>query len=418
MEVPSSLPPASTLAATQPATQSAGLPAPAGSPSPAVPPYTDPEDLRRGLALRLGSPEWTRLGLPAGLTQRAQAFVQAGQPLAQGDGQVLALVLAQWDSLEAAARHRLVPPPASLVVQAYLPAQASTPVLYARRGEANAPAAKQPIFLPIQPAAGEAAAGVTLGLAQAPVLQGFTQQISQDGRAVAYLDAEARVVVSVTMQVAGDGDIKQKTLLDQLVKLYGADDPYARARVFPRFRFPVDGIEASFYGLDRSLSSTQVVLLRETFLVYDRPAFEPLKSAMFGPGIAIVTMDRLKDAAGLNYSGTGIIVLVRRDLFGNKYQLAQVLAHEASHVLQGDLGPGDLCDQLLKREVAGQAIPNDFLAWDAARLLAGIRDQEVGGYHVSLWVLTRLGIHDTGWLYEVIRTGKANGQSLLIGCEE
>jgi len=178
----------------------------------------------------------------------------------------------------------------------------------------------------------------------------------------------------------------------------------------------VDGIEAAFYGLDRSLTSAQVILLRETFLVYDRPALEPLKPAMFGSGVSILVMDRLKDAAGMNYSGTGIIVLDRRDLFGNKYQLAQVLAHEASHVLQGELGAGDLCDQLLKREVADQTIPSDFLAWDADRLLHGIQDKEVGGYHVSLWMLTKLGIRDTAWLYDVIYSGRANGQSLRVGC--
>jgi hypothetical protein len=180
----------------------------------------------------------------------------------------------------------------------------------------------------------------------------------------------------------------------------------------------VEDVQAGLYGLDRSLSANQVLLLRDAFLSYDRPALQPLKGALFGRDTSIVVMDRLEDAAGMNFTGTRVIILDRRDLFGNKYQLAQVMAHEASHILQGELKMGDICTQLLQREVGDRTVPADLLGWDAERLLEAVESGAIGAYHVSLWVLARLGVRDVQWLYQVIQNGSANGQSLLIGCSK
>jgi hypothetical protein len=121
-------------------------------------------------------------------------------------------------------------------------------------------------------------------------------------------------------------------------------------------------------------------------------------------------------AAGLNYTGTGVVELDRRDLFGNRYYLAEVLAHEGSHVLQGDVNARDLCSEYMKREVGDHQIPDDFYQWTADQLIQAVKARQVRAYHVSLWVLDELGLHgeEFKWVQQVIRTGKANGESVVL----
>jgi hypothetical protein len=118
----------------------------------------------------------------------------------------------------------------------------------------------------------------------------------------------------------------------------------------------------------------------------------------------------------LTYTGTGVVTIDRKDLFGNKYALASVLAHEAAHVLQGGLPKNFTCQDVLRREIGNYTIPAGFYDWTAEELLAGIQDISIGAYHVSLWMLTQLNVQDGGWLLSVIRTGQANGNS-VVNCK-
>jgi hypothetical protein len=414
---------AATLAALIPPTL-----APSDTPTPLPVPQTqsDLDKLRQTLAQRVDSPEWARLGLPEDLDAHARAFVNNSETLSDADAQDLNAIVTQWQALEDLARRLLIPNEVGPVYQVYFytggaggasTGQNGTPVVYARSGPPQAVPGSQALYMPVYPSGAQDSD--PQGLLLAPVFAGLTQRISPDGRSIQYLDGRDRLVMVADGRVLDKRDAQGQTLLEKMSVLYDSNSPYLQASAFPRFVFPVDNVEAGFFGIDRSLSTSQILLLNETFHLFDRQALEPLKQIMFGPQVAIVILDKLKDAAGLNYSGTGVIVLDRRDLFGNKYQLAQVLAHEASHVLQGDLqSNGDICAQLLHREVGDKTIPPDFYNWDAVRLVEGIKNGEIGAYHTSLWMLTQLGIRDTAWLVKVIRSGTDNGKTLLVDCNQ
>ena len=81
-------------------------------------------------------------------------------------------------------------------------------------------------------------------------------------------------------------------------------------------------------------------------LLYNRPDLMVLKSAFLGPQVAVIVTNDLGRAIGLTYTGTGVVEIDRQDLFGNKYWIAMVLAHEASHVLQGAMP--DQCSTLFR----------------------------------------------------------------------
>ena len=375
----------------------------------------DHKRLQEELRKLIGTEGWASLGVPDDLAALAQAFVERDQPLDGSVSQWFQSLLDQRRMLEGLISKQVIAPPGiqpEIHVEDFKDEWGERiPVLYARAvGDRGA---RPQLFLIIRGEKGRA-----VGLALAPQLDKLEQRISPDGRFVLYFDERGRHLVSADALWVDKKDPDEKTLHEHLVDLYSKNNLYARASVFPRYTFPVEGIEAGFLGIELTLSYPQILLLNDAFSLYLRTELEPLKPAMFSSGISVIILDRLDVASGMNYSGTGLIILDRRDLFGNKYQLAQVLAHEATHVLQGDLTKGvDICKQLLRREVADQAVPVDMLKWNADQLLAAIDAGKVGAYHVSMWTLNRLNIRDLGWLQKIIQTGKYNGQSLLIGCD-
>jgi hypothetical protein len=213
-------------------------------------------------------------------------------------------------------------------------------------------------------------------------------------------------------------DLKERKLRDRLEALYPNHDYFAYSS-YPRFFLPGNEIKASFYGLEESLSAIQVLQLNEAFALYDRPEFAMLKSAFFGLDVSmIVTNNDLGRAIGLTYSGTGVIEIDRKELFGNKYWIAMVLAHEASHVLQGALPDHAVtCSEIEKREIGDHKIPIDFYNWSADELVQAVRDLRIGAYHVSLWMLNKLGMKNLQPFQEIIQTGKVNGESVVIDCK-
>jgi hypothetical protein len=235
---------------------------------------------------------------------------------------------------------------------------------------------------------------------------------------VQYLDNKGRVLVTVdepTLEANNDQDNMLRQILEGI---YGVDSPYAKASTYPRFRFPMDGMEAGFYALDVNLTYLQIVRLREALDLFNRATFASMKSDLFSADIAYVVIDKISGStAGLTYAGTGVVELDRRDLFGNRYILASVIAHEGSHVLQGAMPANAGCDTNVRREIGDQTIPDGFYNWDATTLLQAIKDSKIGAYHVSLWMLYKLGVPNTSWIVDAIHTGKVGDES-VVSCQK
>lgn len=248
----------------------------------------------------------------------------------------------------------------------------------------------------------------------APSVPGLTARLAADGQSAAYLDAQGRLILTAVARLLGSASAQDKKLGEILQNLYPKDSQYVKTSTYPRFQYNIPGVQAGFYGIDAVLSATQVILLKEALELFTRPVFQPLLPAMFKPEIAFTVIDKIGGiAAGLTFSGTGVVELDRRDLFNNKYFLASVIAHESAHVLQGDFPANAACADILRREVGDQTIPPDFLSWDATKLLAEIPALKIGAYHVSLWTLYKLGLGEIPWIAEAIRTGRVGGESVV-----
>jgi hypothetical protein len=259
--------------------------------------------------------------------------------------------------------------------------------------------------------------GDPVGLLPAPQIADLDQRISPDGGYVEYYQPGGRILLLADARKLNISDLKERRLRDQLDALYSISQ-YSMLAGYPRFYVPVAGIKAGFYGLEVSLTASQVLQLNEAFALYDRPELAGLKSALFGPDISVIVTNELGRAIGLTYTGTGVIELDRKDLFGNKYWIAMVLAHEGSHVLQGGLSePAVPCSEIEKREIGDHKIPEGFLGWNADEIIQAVRDMRIGAYHVSLWMLNKLGIKDLQPYMNVIYTGKVNGQSVVLDCK-
>jgi hypothetical protein len=206
----------------------------------------------------------------------------------------------------------------------------------------------------------------------------------------------------------------------RLDEVYRKNSPFTRAGLYPRYFFPVEGVGAAFYLVENSLSFQQILQMNEAFALFERPNLQPLKTTFFSANTSVLIVEQMDVAAGVTYSGTGVIELDRRDLFGNKYYLAEVLAHEGSHVLQGKMTGNSSCKQVLQREVGDQTIPSGFLAWSGEELIEGVRKHTIGAYHVSLWVLNQVGLRgrEIDLLRQVIQTGQMYGQSLTPFCKD
>ena len=251
----------------------------------------------------------------------------------------------------------------------------------------------------------------------APVINGLNLKSGEQAGSAEYLDSQGRIILLVEALPLNDGSEQSVQLKKLLDKIYGPSSPYVQSDVYPRFRYPLLGVQAGFFAVDANLTASQVLLLKDALDLFSRPTFAAMQPDLFNSGIAYVLIDKIPgDTAGLTYAGTGVVELDRRDLFGNKYLLASVIAHEGSHVLQGPEASKASCAEQLKREVGDQTIPASFIQWNAAALLQAIKGGQIGAYHVSLWMLTRLRIKDTGWVAQAIKTGKVGGDS-VVNCK-
>lgn len=252
----------------------------------------------------------------------------------------------------------------------------------------------------------------------APEIPGLTMRLGADGSTIEYVDPQGKTLLLADARQLNRDKNDDDRLIEVLDTLYGIEGVYARASTYPRFRFPAEGVEASFFGLDRALTYWQILRLKEALDLFTRSDFSALRSAIFDEKNSYVFMETLgQDHLGENFAGSRVALLDRQSLFGNTYLLAMVIAHEGSHILQGGIGPQFTCQDLLRREIGDHKIPNNFSNWSAEQVVQGIQNGQLGAYHVSYWVLAKLGLGSLEGLKAVIYNGSVNSQD-LISCDQ
>lgn len=375
--------------------------------------------IERMLLQLINSEAWPIIGLDQDRVTAWEAFARHGDELSNDELTLAQDLLMQWHTLQEAAQIALVSAKSSVnyrVAEFRHESGEARLVLYATVESSQDEEDGEQLFLVARNRRDRIA-----GLVAAPFINGLWQRISSDGRYVEYFDPKKDTVLLYAdarkLEMGYGNEVALKKRLDEL---YRKNHPYVIASLYPRYFFPVQDVEASFYTLEEALSYSQILQMNEAFALFSRPKLEPLKKAFFGKNTSVMIVERLPTAVGLTYSGTGVVELDRRDLFGNKYYLAEVLAHEGSHVLQGRLKGKDACKEILRREIGDAQIPPDFWDWTADELISNLRDLRIGAYHVSLWVLHQLGIQgrEIQILQEVIRSGGYNGVSVTPFCKE
>lgn len=251
----------------------------------------------------------------------------------------------------------------------------------------------------------------------APALDKLTMHPSADGQYVEYLDTDGDVVLSADAHLFIPTELKEKKQKRVLYTLYGGSSPYSKASAYPRYHFSVPGIEASFYSFDKLLSYNQILRLKEALEIFNRPGLEAFKTSLFQKQINFVITKDLNrfstsDPIGLNYVGTDLILLDRQELFGNKYLLAAVLAHEGAHAQQAVKEEALSCKDVVRHEIGNRSIPDGFESWTAEKVLQENKNLNIGAYHVEYWLLTQLGYNNLGMFRQLITTGTLGGQSV------
>ena len=388
----------------------------AATPAPTT--VSDEATLRQALSGVISAAAWPKLGMPADLAKKWQAFAGGQGSLSAQELQTLAGFLSRWEALNQLIQKGAIPAgtsPGLRVKEIKGPNGEMTLVLYVVDEQSAVQNGAERLFLITHSSKGQAA-----GLVLAPEVAGFSQQISPDGEYVQYLDGRGKCIVTADAVAIGTSTPHEKELKTKLDIIYqdASNSFYVKASVYPRFIFPFPGVVSGFFGLDATLSANQFVLLYEALDLFNRPVFEPLKAYLFKPETAYMAVDKIGgQAAGVTFTGTGVVELDRKDLFGNKYELMSVVSHEGSHVLQGNLPAKYTCKDMLRLEIGDGTIPQDFYSWTADQLMQGIIGGQIGAYHVSLWTLNKLGIQNIGWVRQAILTGMVDNQS-VVDCSQ
>lgn len=364
------------------------------------------------------SAEWAMLGLPAEQAAAWEAFARQGQALDEAQKTTLLDFALQWRTYQDLLKAPRVPKGGAVALRARHVKDGERLELYA-----VSPEDEKPYLMAVN------AAGRPMGLVLAPDFPELTAGMSDTPGLVAYRDTQGQTLLLADARQLDayewtEKDKDKQLTSDQALYLsleqaYLKSSAFVRAGLYPRYYFPVDGIRMGFFYLERSLSLQQVVHMRDAFLLFDRPDLQPLKPALFGEGTSMIIYAELLGggALGLTHTGTSVMELNRKDLLGNRYEVAQVMAHEGAHVVQGGIPRhGDTCNLLLRMEVANKTIPDGFLDWSAEELLKGVREKKIGTYHVSYWVLNRVDPKNRSipWIKSVIATGTSNGYPIVM----
>ncbi len=95
-----------------------------------------------------------------------------------------------------------------------------------------------------------------------PEIAGLNIKLGQPPGSAEYLDSQGRTMLLVDAISLKDGSqqsVQLKQLLDQV---YGPASPYLQNSVYPRFHFPIQGVQAGFFAIDKNLTASQVLLLK------------------------------------------------------------------------------------------------------------------------------------------------------------
>jgi hypothetical protein len=392
-------------------------PIPSSTPKPTVIPFTNAASLsmneqRALINLVFSSGKWEQLAMPEPIASRWEKFARGEAQLAPEETQTMASFLVQWGELNRLLEKSQLKNKAQFQFGTLI-TQNDQPVDRIALFLKDESSGLLQYLLIVRDARAD-----SVGLLLAPNIEGLAQRISPDGARVEYFEPNGRTMLLADARKLDIDELKDRKLLGRLEDLY-PDNNYLASTSYPRFFMPGEGIQASFYGLDESLSAMQILQLNDAFALYDRPDLAFLKSAFFGPEVSvIITNADLGRALGLTYAGTGVVEINRQDLFGNRYWITMVLAHEASHVVQGALpDPAITCSEIEKREIGNHKIPVDFYNWSAEELVQAVKELRIGAYHVSLWMMNRMGMKNLRPFQEIIQTGKVNGQPVVIDCE-
>ena len=391
-------------------------PLPSRTPTPTILPFANAANIsiderRLLMNLVINSGKWGQLALSEPVSSRWQEFASSNKELAPEEMHLLTAFLVQWGTLTGLLEKSQLKNKAQFQFKVLITKDAQIGDQIALYLIDETSGSTQHLLIVRD------AQEYPVGLLLAPIMEGLEQRISEDGALVEYVDPKGRVMLRADARKLDIDNAKEKKLRDRLEDLYPKNNYFAYSS-YPRYFLPGDEIKAGFYGLEESLSAIQVLQLNEAAALYSRPDLAVLKSAFLGPQVSIIVTNDLGRAVGLTYTGTGVVEIDRQDLFGNKYWIAMVLAHEASHVLQGALPDRAMtCPEIEKREIGNHKIPVDFYGWKADELVQAVKDLRIGAYHVSLWMMNKMGMKDYLQPFqEVIYTGKVNGQSVLMDC--
>ena len=362
------------------------------------------------MRLVVNSGRWEQLALPEPVNERWRAFAEGNERLSKDETHIMAEFLSQWGQLSELLEKSPIKGKDGILFKSKFAIDDKNDThvaVYLVKEDLKG----SQLFLIVRDGHSKPVA-----LLAAPQLDGLELRPDADGGFLEYIDPKGRALLRADARKLDINDAKEKKLRDRLENLYPNNQYFAYSS-YPRFFLPVEGIKAGFFGLEESLSAAQILQLNEAFLLFDRPELQSLKQAFFGTGVSVIVTNDLGKAIGLTYTGTGVVELDREDLFGNKYWIAMVLAHEASHVYQGALPERAMtCSEIEAREIGDHKIPDGFYGWTADELVRAVKGARIGAYHVSLWMMNKLGMKNLKPFQDIIYSGKVNGQSVVIDC--
>ncbi|MDD5468320.1 MAG: hypothetical protein PHS96_10975 [Anaerolineales bacterium] len=388
------------------------------TPTPTRTPTPTPDivsQLRQSLTEITSSEYWPAMNLSAERKAAWEAFAADEAPLSPAEQPLLTDFLSQWDEHTSRLADGVLPNDAQPALRlATLQDQGTERlVLYLIDEKSTQQSGAESLFLTIRPAASLPA------YILAPQIPGLSQRISPDGRFVEYVDSSGAWVLKADARRL-DPKVGSDSITNYLLDREYPAGLNTMQHVYPRFRFDIPNIESAFYAVDR-LSLQQITLLHTTLEIFDHPELQGLKPLIFSPSDNTTSLvsrlpETLAAAQAIGYSDRpprGVIVLYARNLFDNRYLTAASIAHEAAHIWQGVQPRCDKLDERRVNEIGHSTIPPGFEAWTPQELYLGITRQQIGAYHVSLWVLRKLGVDDWASAEErIILTGHFNGVSV------
>ncbi len=405
--------------------------APTASPVPSqtptlAPTPTDPvAAMRYDLLEALDSVEWGLAGMSADTENQWRAFAEGKTELPASETALVENFIAQWETLYPLLEEKPSPSSAKPAPRVWeiqdtqgKTRRISSVAMYIIDEKSTQEEGSERLFLVAHDKAGKA-----VGLVLSARIEGLEQQPSADGRYVEYKQPDSDWIIRADARWLDPSSNRQDTTKEFLDEMDAAPH-YQQNSMYPRYYFNILNISSGFYGLE-NLTYNQVLLLRDTLSLYNQGDLSELAGEVFASGDEVeyvLTRQSHPYAAALalplgGMPRNGIVLLFTKNLFHNKYSTAAAIAHEATHIWQGQ-SPG--CDEpkrRLQREVGDKTLPYGFYDWGPGELVKAAKLGKIGAYHVGYWVLLKLNqTYEAEWTKQVIQSGTAGGES-LINCQ-